>query len=166
MTLSKLDADTIALEFDVLDLLHTLGPVIESAQFEANAFGKTVRFSTSGNAFPIRGNRLYLERAVENVIRNAIHHTPEETTVGVSVQYGGKSVAILVTDDGSGVEEYELAKLFEPFYRSPRARAMLPGTGVGLALVARIMKLHTGTAQAKNLADGGLEVALTMPLYR
>jgi two-component system sensor histidine kinase CpxA len=77
------------------------------------------------------------------------------------------SASITIRDEGPGVPEEALSRIFTPFYRVIREeRADDQGHGIGLAITSRVLRLHSGTASARNRAGGGLEVVLRLPLER
>jgi two-component system sensor histidine kinase CpxA len=107
--------------------------------------------------------------ATENVIRNAVSHTEEGTQVDVVLKHvpnsqGGDAV-IRVRDHGKGVPEASLVDIFLPFYRVGDARERSAGgSGLGLSITDRAVRLHGGSVKAENSADGGLVVELKFPL--
>ena len=113
-----------------------------------------------------------LRRAIENVIRNAVHHTAEATQVEIDLlqspeRINGaneKAVSIVVRDHGPGVPVEALAEIFRPFYRVDEARDReAGGVGLGLSIAERAVRLHGGTIAASNASDGGLIVRITLP---
>jgi len=85
--------------------------------------------------------------------------------VSVNLAITDKKVVVEVTDQGAGVPEELLDKLFEPFYRVADARdRQSGGTGIGLAIAERAVKLHGGTISAHNRPSGGLLVRIELPL--
>jgi signal transduction histidine kinase len=108
-----------------------------------------------------------LGRAVENLVSNAIKYSPDNRQVTVSAARDGESVAILVADQGYGIPEADLARVFEKFYRVPRVEdAGVPGTGLGLALVREIAELHGGTVTVASKINQGSTFTLRIPLAR
>jgi two-component system sensor histidine kinase CpxA len=105
-----------------------------------------------------------IQRAVENIVRNALKHTALQTTVEVTIADRPASVEIVVRDRGTGVPEVALDKLFDSFYRVEDGRSTRAGSGgVGLAIAQRSVKLHGGTIRAANCSDGGLRIEMTLP---
>jgi two-component system sensor histidine kinase CpxA len=85
--------------------------------------------------------------------------------IEVRLETDGREAAVRVLDRGPGVPETELTRIFEPFYRTDQSRDHAQdGQGIGLAITARVMELHNGSVGAKNRTEGGLEVALKLPL--
>jgi two-component system sensor histidine kinase CpxA len=119
--------------------------------------------------YVIHGNRELLYRAVENVLRNAIRYTEENSEVKIRLAAEPREmsrVAVLeISDRGPGIPETELRSIFQPFYRVDRARsAGTGGFGVGLAIAERAVKLHHGEMRAFNRAGGGTTVRLQLPI--
>ena len=104
-----------------------------------------------------------MRRAVENVVRNAIRHTPEGTTVELGLELLGDVASIVVRDRGPGVPDDLLGSIFEPFFRveGHRSRAS-GGVGLGLAIARRAVSLHRGRIMARN-ADPGLVITIELP---
>ena len=96
-----------------------------------------------------------VERIVENLLANALRHTPKDTDVWVRVEPTGTGVLLVVEDDGPGVAEEDRAVIFEPFRQGPDAPEHSPGVGVGLTLVARFAELLGGRAWVQDREGGG-----------
>jgi signal transduction histidine kinase/CHASE2 domain-containing sensor protein len=108
-----------------------------------------------------------LVRAVENLVSNAIKYSPNNTQVTVSAARDGDSAVILVADQGYGIPEADVTRVFEKFYRVPRVEdAEVPGTGLGLALVREIAELHGGTVTVASKINQGSTFTLRIPLAR
>jgi PAS domain S-box-containing protein len=94
-----------------------------------------------------------IERIVENLLANAVKHTPGDSRIWVRVERADEGALIAVEDDGPGVPEHERERIFEPFAQGPDAGP--GGAGVGLALVARFAELHDGRAWVQERGGGG-----------
>lgn len=150
-----------------VDLQALVREIVQDADFEAKAAGRAVRLARSEPA-SAQGDPELLRRAIENVVRNAARFTAEGSAVEVrlarSEGISGPAARISVRDHGPGVPEESLDKLFEPFYRVADARdRQSGGTGIGLAITERAMRLHGGSVRAVNAPGGGLEVVLELP---
>ena len=163
MTLARFDAEQGTLDFQSVDLVEALLPLFGDVQFEANALGKSVEFRYPDKPMMARVDQIQVVRAVENVVRNAIRHTPDNTKVSVWLAEDGEYLILCVQDQGPGVDESELEDIFAPFYRGAATGSTPIGTGVGLALVERILTAHGGRATAHNTPDSGLLVRLYIP---
>jgi two-component system sensor histidine kinase CpxA len=113
----------------------------------------------------VRGDGALLRRAVENVLRNALFYTPDDTTVETLVESDGAWARLVVRDHGPGVPDAALPKLFEPFFRVDQARARnTGGAGLGLAISQRAVELHGGRIRAANAQPSGLAVRIELPV--
>ena len=120
---------------------------------------------------PVPGDGASLSRAVENLLENALkygHREGEEPRVRVSARAEGsgsrRRVVIEVSDDGPGVEPAEREAIFEPFVRGRAAvAARIPGTGLGLSLVRRVVEAHGGRVEVRNADGRGARFAVTLP---
>ena len=172
LTLSRIDSGVpagVRTQFDLTDLVQE---VASDGDFEARAHGKRVEI-TAAEACTITGDEELLRSAVENVVRNAIRHTHEDTAVEVTLERrNGASgtmawpVAVVrVRDHGAGVPEAMLSEIFLPFRRVPPAAEANPeGAGLGLAVTERAVSAQGGKVRAMNAAEGGLMVEIELPL--
>jgi signal transduction histidine kinase len=144
--------------------------VAEDAEFEAQARHCHVRTEIPAGSWAVRGDASLLHSAIENVVRNAIRYTREGTVVEVHLEKaetasGSAEAVVRVTDCGSGVPADALEKLFQPFYRLDDARGrQTGGVGLGLAITERAVRFHGGRVAAVNRSEGGLMVAIHLPL--
>jgi two-component system sensor histidine kinase MprB len=149
--------DTAPEPLERLDLADVVATAVERARPRA----PQVRFETSLAAVEILGRPVSLERAVLNLLDNAAKWSPSGGTVRVTVETGGDSAGIVVTDEGPGIPVQDLPHVFERFYRAEAARS-LPGSGLGLAIVEHVAKLHGGAVAAENATAGGARVSMTL----
>ena len=120
------------------------------------------------NLWDIKGNQEQLHSALENVIRNAFMHAPDQSTVCAAIAHtqtadGHQAIKIDITDEGGGVAEKDLTRIFQPFVRLDSARhRQTGGYGLGLAIVHAVVTAHSGQLRAHNRQDGvqGLVVTL------
>jgi two-component system, OmpR family, sensor kinase len=163
MTLTRLRTTTEPRR-DVVRLDSLVAEVVDDARFEHPEL--TVEYSATGDV-QLLGDPAGLESAVENVVRNALIYSDPTKPIEVRVEAGVGAVVVRVLDRGPGVPPEELTRIFEPFYRTDKSRDHAhSGQGIGLAITARVMELHGGTVEARNRAEGGLEVRLKLPLGR
>lgn len=163
LSLARLESGQAGLERQSLRLDEVIAKVVTDAQFEAQAQDKQVSFEFE--AVTVVGDGVLLCSAVENVIRNAIRHTPKGSLVKVSLARESGACVIRVKDAGPGVAESQLKVIFDPFTRTVESRERgSGGFGLGLAIARRAMLFHNGDAAARNHPQGGLEVSLRLPL--
>src|SRR5262249_17985291 len=103
--------------------------------------------------------------ALRNLVANAITYAPEHTTVAIETYVYDGRAAISVADQGPGIPDEDLGRVFERFYRVDKSRARDPGgTGLGLAIVKHLVELHGGNGSAENRRDGGAKFTMTIPM--
>ena len=102
-----------------------------------------------------------VERIIENLLANAVNHTPPGTKISVSVEPRDSGVLIAVDDDGPGVADEQREAIFGIFNRGTASD--VPGTGIGLSLVAQFTALHGGSAWVEESASGGASFRVFLP---
>jgi two-component system sensor histidine kinase CpxA len=167
LTLSSMEAMDKITNFAPLSLNALVEEMIPDAAYEAQQRQSTVVFRAKDQCI-ILGNRQLLHRAIENVIRNAIRYTEAgsevEITLTSTLETQGGVAVLDVSDRGPGIPEKDLDAIFLPFYRVDHARSPhTGGTGVGLAIAERAVKLHGGNLQAFNRPDGGATLRMQFP---
>lgn len=170
LRLARLESGSENIGHESFDLGALVRDVVADANFEAQSLNRHVRLLHSDSC-STSGNRQLLASAFENVIRNAVNYTPEGTDVEVTVQAGigheSGFALIRVRDHGAGVPESSLGDIFLPFYRVGDARDRSSGgSGLGLSITDRAIRLHGGTLNATNCPDVGLAVEIRLPLDR
>ncbi len=166
LTLSRLDAGASYPMNDYIDIATLLEEIINDGNFEASDEDKKVTFNKT-QSWTIKANIELLRRALENVIRNAINYTQDNSTVDVTLKENPKNnqeLIISICDQGPGVPEDKLADLFEPFVRLSSARDRNSGGyGLGLAIAKRAVLFHQGSITAKNSEAQGLCIDIILP---
>lgn len=152
------------LVFEPLDLTDLINDIVHDARYEYQKTDKTIEINL-GKLPDVNADYENLSSAIENIVRNAMHYTDDSSTVTVSARATPNALEIQITDQGPGVPEADLTRLFEPFFRSDISRNEKTGSnGVGLAITHRIIELHGGKVWASNSADGGLIITIHLPL--
>jgi len=166
LTVSRLEAQANYSLDDYIDIADLLRSIINDAQFEAKTENKNVHLQYSFQGV-LKSNAALLHRAFDNIIRNALHYTRENTQVEVNLKYLSyvQKIQIIVCDQGDGVAEEQLPQLFEPFFRVDDSRERSQGGyGLGLAIAKRAIRLHGGTIQAFNQEKHGLCIEVQLPI--
>jgi two-component system, OmpR family, sensor kinase len=163
---SKLEA-AAPLERRLLRIDDMLRELIADEEIEAAQRSIRLTLSAAGD-LTVVGDPTWLRRACENVLRNAIRHSPRESAVEINAARDGGRITVLIEDHGPGVPEEALERIFEPFVRLAPAsgdtnEAVDQGTGLGLAIARRVLKSHSGAIAASRRVGGGLSVALHLP---
>lgn len=165
LTLSHLEAGAGKERRRPTEVVELLAAVVDDAHFEAQALGRSVRLEAAGEV-TIAVDAEALHRAFENMIRNAVKHTAEGSTVEVEARLQAGTLRVSVADRGPGVPEADLERIFEPFYRGepPPGGPAPDGFGLGLAITRRAAEVHGGTLRARNRDGGGLVVEMCLPI--
>ncbi|MFI4895156.1 MAG: ATP-binding protein [Steroidobacterales bacterium] len=164
LSLSRLDDAARTLRVEPVDLQELLETLIENARLEADLRSIQVR-TTSRSELLVVGDRELLFRAIENVLRNAVRFSPSGAAVEVALERTADQAVVRISDSGPGVPPESLDRIFEPFFCVAKARDRESGGyGIGLAITARVVTLHGGSVQARNNPQGGLQIAIYLPL--
>ncbi len=163
LTLARLEAGAIKAAQEDISMADLIDQVADDARFEAASVQRSV--SQDGEAdVVVVGQTDLLGRAIENVVRNAIKHSPDGGEVQLHVQslHDQRRLSIRVLDRGPGVAPAELDTIFHPFFRS--SNASTEGHGLGLAIAQHVIEAHGGTIRASNREGGGLCVEIILPV--
>ncbi|HBS41753.1 MAG TPA: hypothetical protein DEA26_03665 [Oceanospirillales bacterium] len=165
LDLAKLQQqDQQQLEAEDGDLVEYLTEWLEDADIECHNRGLTVNRNWRIREATACWDWLLVERAFDNILRNAIRFSPEGAELNISCGIIKDRAFISVGDRGPGVPDDELSRIFDPFTQVDSARDHATGGyGIGLALVKRIVELHHGEVTASNTYPG-LKVTLSLPL--
>lgn len=152
-------------QFETVALVDEVQRVSDLFSLSAEESG--VRLDVSGSVDVIQGNRLMIQRAVSNLLSNAIRYCPQGQAVVVKVHREQEHIRLSVGNPGQGIPEEHLPHLFERFYRVDKGRARSEGgTGLGLAIVRSIMSLHQGVAKVEITGSGFTWFHLSFPVNR
>jgi len=163
LRLNSAEEDAAARGRDVVPLHDLLRAVVEDCAVEAEAKGCRIELRIAAPATTL-GDPELIRRAVENVLRNAVRHSPADMPVEVDLRPDGKTATIAIRDHGTGVPDDALTAVFRPFFRIEGDRSRSSGgVGLGLAIAERAVRLHEGTIAAAN-ARPGLEVTIRLPV--
>jgi two-component system sensor histidine kinase CpxA len=168
LTIARLEGSESLMPRSPIQLEQLIQEIARDGEFEAQDRNCHVEVSVVDDCVLI-GNPALLHSAIENVVRNAVRYTGQDTEVEIRLEEGqgavGSEAVIRVTDSGPGVPEDALDKIFQPFYRIDDARGrQTGGVGLGLAITERAVRLHGGTVKAANRPQGGLMVEIRLPL--
>jgi len=152
------------LKLESLDIAPLIEEIVQNAHYEYQKTQKKIEVDL-GKPPIIRADFEHLSSALENILRNAMYYTNDPSAVTLTAQTRGEVLEIRIKDEGPGVPEEDLKRLFEPFFRSDSSRNEKTGSnGVGLAITSRIIELHQGKVWAINSPDGGLTVIVQLPI--
>lgn len=164
LTLSRLEAG-VAMPLEAVEMGELLEAVVDDARFEGEARQVSIEL-LAGPIAVVQANPELLQRAIENVLRNALRYSPAGGVIRVEAQCRADgSYCLSIEDQGPGVAEADLEAIFAPFYRGEDA-AGSNGYGLGLAIARQVMAAVNGKIAAKSKLPGagsGLRVEITLP---
>ena len=169
LLLSELENQPPAEPMEAIDLSALVAEIAADAEFEAGSRRCRVRVTSAiigqDGTIQVRGVRHLLRSALENIVRNAVRYTTEDSEVSVEIDTRAAGSAVVrVRDHGPGVPEAALNDLFRPFYRVSEARdRQSGGAGLGLAITRQAVEAHGGKVAAVNHPGGGLLVQVELP---
>ncbi|MCH5198217.1 MAG: HAMP domain-containing histidine kinase [Oscillospiraceae bacterium] len=156
LKLEKIRSDTYIMSFDETEVTE----IAEELKLEFSPLFPEKQINVSGSG-KLRCDRVWLQEAIGNVIKNACEHTEKHGRVDICVEQAERTVCVIIEDDGGGVPENELPLLFRRFHRTENAA---PGsTGIGLAITKAITEKHHGTIIAEN-GEKGLRISMCFPI--
>ena len=117
-----------------------------------------------GEALTVQGDAFLLQRALSNLVDNALDFSPARGTVTLALRRRGRYAELTVRDQGPGIPDYAAGKVFEKFYSLARPHTRKKSTGLGLSFVKEIAALHEGRVALHNAGDGGAVATLSLPL--
>lgn len=154
-----------------LNLSEVAAQVVERHQSLAESRGVELSLHASPDML-VNGNETALDQVVTNLVKNAINYTPEHKNghVSVTVEPGPmNTVSLFVRDTGIGIDQKDMRHIFEPFYRADTSRARGIGTGssgLGLAIVNEIVRLHRGRIFVRSVSGEGTTIRINFPATR
>jgi two-component system sensor histidine kinase MprB len=135
-----------------------LAEVVDRAVARARRRGTGLTFEVDSDPWWVTGESASLERAVTNLLDNAVKWSPSGGTVRIRLNHG----TLTVEDDGPGIAEADREHVFERFYRADESRSM-PGSGLGLSIVRQVTERHSGTVRVDESDSGGTRMVMQLP---
>jgi two-component system sensor histidine kinase CreC len=163
LLLSAVEAKKSLEDRKPLDVVETLRRVVASVAAQASA--KNIQLAAELPAAPviIAADEFLIEKAILNLLQNAIAFAPAGGTVSTSLASAGDSCVVRITDNGPGIPDFAQTKIFERFFSLPRPDTGKKSSGLGLAFVREVALLHRGSIEVKNAVAGGVVAELALP---
>jgi two-component system OmpR family sensor kinase len=148
-----------------VDLLTLAGDSVQDAQAIQPERGISLRILPGSEAPVVDGDEARLRQVLGNLVGNALHHTPVEAPVTISVGTRDGQALLEVSDTGPGLTPEQKARVFERFYRTDSARTRVAGgSGLGLSIVAALAAAHAGSVTVADTPGGGTTFTVHLPL--
>lgn len=162
LTLQRIEGATGELPISRVDLMETARHAVEGLAPLTEARG--VRVVLEGTAPPVLGDKDRLQQVLGNLLDNASRMTPEGGTVTISLSAENRQSIVRVLDEGPGLSEVDLPHVFDRFWRAQASRdRSTGGAGLGLPIVAAIVRAHAGTVEATRREEGGTAFTIRLP---
>jgi two-component system sensor histidine kinase CpxA len=160
LKLSRFENDMHQADWQILEVDEILRKVVEDARFEAQP--RNIRIDDHIlKDVRMKADAQLLHSTFDNVIRNALRFTPAEGTITVTMTQTDNLLTVSISDQGPGVPEDKLQRLFDPFYRLDQTNS---GAGLGLNIALQAVQMHGGKIEAFNNEPTGLNVVIELPL--
>ena len=164
LTLSKYDSKKVKLEETEFDLGELTKKCQERLKFEIEKKHQNVECFVTANVPPVSADKYGIERVVLNILSNAIKYTPENGKIKIYVGFVYNDAYIKIIDNGIGISEQDLTRIWEKFYKVDKARTReMGGTGLGLSIAKEILDQNKGSIDIRSELGKGTEVIIRIP---
>ena len=164
LRLARLDARQEQLDVVPCDARTLFNAVVSDLASALDERQQRVDIVVGPGADTLRADPVKLHDALRNLVVNASTYAPSGTMITIEARADGNHRSISVMDEGPGIPDDDLSRVFERFYRVDKSRVRDPGgTGLGLAIVKHLVELHDGKATARNRESGGAEFTIWLP---
>lgn len=165
LRLSKMEAGQFALEFKPVEATELLTSCMDTARFSAEQKKLQIELNCPDKMPPVRGDAGRLRDVIQNLLDNAVQYTPPGGRIVVSATAKNGDVVFDVTDNGIGIPQADLERIFERFYRVDDARSReAGGTGLGLAISKHIVEAHSGKIWVESTIGEGSSFHFSIPI--
>lgn len=160
----KLQDNALLMDTEPVELALLAGDVSSSCSVEAASRNIQVNCSCSSN--PIAwGDEMWLSRAFQNLVANAINFSEPGGVVEVLVSDDGKTAYVAITDHGAGIDPSEIDKVFDRYYRTAKDRTSHKSSGLGLAIAQGVIERHNGAIHVESEVGSGTTFTVELPLW-
>jgi two-component system, OmpR family, phosphate regulon sensor histidine kinase PhoR len=164
LRLARLDAQQERADLHPTDVAGLFRSVLADLSEGVEQHKVTVEMNVDPAAASIQADAIKLQDALRNLVENAVNYSPEAGRIDLAARLERDTVDLTVADQGPGLPEADLGRVFERFYRVDQARTRDPGgTGLGLSIVRQLVELHGGRVRAANRPEGGAIFTISLP---
>ena len=165
LSLARLESPGMQLDLAEVDLAELLHEVMRDWEKRFEAKGLKSHLNFPGNLPHLQADENRLQEVIYNLLDNAVKYSQPGGTVSLRAEINSDGVRISVVDQGIGIREADLPRIFERFYRADKARSReLGGTGLGLSIVKHIVQLHGGSVEAQSEPGKGTTISVLLPV--
>lgn len=165
LTLTKFDYGKMEMNISRFPFAEAVKNVHKAVALDARKHGHTLTLDCPDDLPQVDGDRERIEQVIMNIVSNAIKYTADGGKIAIAAGTAGKNVFVRVSDNGIGIPEKDLPRLFERFYRVDKARSRESGgTGLGLSIAKEILAQHKGDIRIDSVYGEGTDVTITLPI--
>ena len=165
LTLSKFDYGKMEMNIARFPFAKAVSGVYEAVVLDAQNHGHQLTLHLPEHLPEVDGDRERIEQVIMNIVSNAIKYTPDGGKIDMTAGVSGQQVFVRIADNGIGIPEKDLPRLFERFYRVDKARSRASGgTGLGLSIAKEILNQHHGDITIDSVYGKGTTVTITLPI--
>jgi two-component system phosphate regulon sensor histidine kinase PhoR len=164
LTLAQLESGSWTLQLSEIDLLRFFSDLIRDWKKKLSGKGLKAVVDMSDNCSVIRADEARLREVFDNLLDNAVKYSGTGGEIRLGAERHGDEVVLSVRDNGIGISQEDLPRIFERFYRADKARSReLGGTGLGLSIVKHIAQLHSGRVEADSELGKSTMIRVILP---
>ena len=145
-----------------------LRPIVSTVAdlFAAQSREHTIELAMPETAVVARCDSVRIQQVLTNIVGNAIKYSPGGGTIAMTLSVEGAHASVAVADEGVGISERDLARLFQPFSRAPAVQSRIPGLGLGLSISRQLVQMHGGSLDVISRLGSGSTFTVRLPLTR
>ena len=167
LSLAQLESPTAELDLSEISLPEFLQEILRDWEKRLEAKQLKSQLDVPPDLPKLEADESRLQEVIYNLLDNAVKYSPSGSQISLQAAVSGDRVRVSVADQGIGIREDDLPRIFERFYRADKARSReLGGTGLGLSIVKHIAQLHGGTAEAQSEPGKGTTISVLLPITR
>lgn len=164
--LAKLDSCETIIYAEPFSLAELIQDIIQKYSLSAEEKGIQLTYQYKNQPGLVYGDIGMMQRALENLLQNALRHTTHGGTVLIAVKTTDNQVIVDVSDNGCGIPKAELSQIFNRFYRIDKSRTHANSSGLGLAITKRILELHGSEINVTSRVNHGTTFSFQIPAYQ
>lgn len=161
----QMDSGVVPLDKRQVDLSSEVREMIIELLNQTEYADRSILYQCEENPVYVMADPMLFKRAVTNILINALIHNPVETDLVVSLEVT-EEIKLSIKDDGKGISEEEMKRVFDRYYRGDRKNEKSDGSGLGLAIAKQIVELHDGSVEIQSTVNEGTIVTIYFPIKR
>jgi two-component system phosphate regulon sensor histidine kinase PhoR len=163
-TISQLETGSLSLDIESFNVVEMINDICKQLEIQARKKNITLHVIVQKQNIKIKADRFRIRQVFSNLLTNSIKYGKENGETSITINSDKEKVSVLISDNGIGIEEKHLPRIFERFYRVDKGRSREQGgTGLGLSIVKHIIEAHHQTISVSSKENEGTSFAFTLP---